>query len=167
MKTHAGFILLLLCALFIFTTGCTSQTAPSGSTNVPETTAPVRVTTPLVTPAPPTLQTPEPTPVPAPWENLTNGFWCRNTTVNIGKVSTDVRQCYQFLPDGTFRWGYDPGYPMGRSPSCRSPDIRCEYAQTADGRYEVQGGYFYTLSENALIDPHDPPYYIWSATGIP
>ena len=101
------------------------------------------------------------------YHKITDGFWCRETTKNIGKAPTEVRECYQFLSDGTFRWGYSPGYLMGKSPSCWAPNVECEYSILSNGRYEVQGGYIYTLSENILIDPMDPPYFLWSPSGIP
>jgi hypothetical protein len=115
--------------------------------------------------------TPIPTPIPTPFTTyapkITDGFWCRFTTKNIGKDPTDVTECYQFFTDGTFKWGYSPGYPMGKSPSCWSPDVKCVYSYNSNGKYEVQGGYSYTLSGINLIDPHDPPYFVWRATGIP
>jgi hypothetical protein len=87
--------------------------------------------------------------------------------MNIGKAPTNVRECYQFFSDGTFNWGYSPGRIMGKSPSCWSPNVKCEYSLNAKGQYEVQGGYIYTLSGDILIDPHDPPYFARSSTGIP
>jgi len=111
---------------------------------------------------------PATTPVPVISRNVTDGFWCRETTMNIGKAPTDVKECYQFFPDGTYKWGYAPGWPMGKSLSCSgSADAKCVYSLNPNGKIEVQGGYSYTLSGDALIDPHDPPYFIRTATGIP
>lgn len=122
-----------------------------------------RVITPIRTP----IQTPIPTPIPVIQHKISDGYWCRDTTMNLGKAPTDVKECYQFFADGTFKWGYFPGYPMGKSPSCWSPNVRCEYKLNSRGQYEVQGGYTYTLSDNMLVDPHDPPYFKWSSTGVP
>jgi hypothetical protein len=170
MKTYSGLVIVFLCVVFVVTTGCTSQTAPSQSTPVSKTITPVPVKTTLLSPTTAlstTIQTPAPTPVPIKNDKITDGFWCRDTTINIGKASTSVRECYQFFTDGTFKWGYTPGYPMGRSPSCWSPNVKCEYSLNAKGQYEVSGGYFYTLSGDTLIDPHDLPYFTRSLTGIP
>jgi len=111
---------------------------------------------------------PAPTPAAAASRKITDGFWCRDTTMNIGKAPTKVKECYQFFPDGTYKWGYTPGWPMGKSLSCSgSKEAQCEYSINANGKIEVQGGYSYTLSGYQLIDPHDPPYFTWTATGIP
>jgi hypothetical protein len=99
--------------------------------------------------------------------DITEGYWCRKTTMNIGKAPTDVMECYQFFTDGTFQWGYSPGRPMGKSLSCWAPDVKCDYSFKANGHYEVEGGYSFTLSGQALYDPLDPPSYAWSPTGIP
>jgi hypothetical protein len=140
------------------------------TTPAPVNTPPVAVataTTP-VTAHPPPSTAPAPASVPAPARKITDGFWCRDTTINIGKAPTSVKECYQFFVDGTYKWGYTPGWPMGKSLSCSgSPDVQCEYSLRPDGKIEVQGGYSYTVSGDALIDPHDPPYFIWTATGIP
>jgi hypothetical protein len=138
------------------------KTYCSVSTQRTQTTSPTPVTTRITT-----IRTPYPTPVPTYAPKITDGFWCRFTTKNIGKDPTDVTECYQFFTDGTFKWGYSPGYPMGKSPSCWSPDVKCVYSYNSNGKYEVQGGYSYTLSGINLIDPHDPPYFVWRATGIP
>lgn len=170
MKTYPGSVSVLLCIAFVLATGCTNQAIPPGSTSVSQTPAPVPVTTTLMSPATvqsTTLQTPALTPSPIALDKITDGFWCRDTTMNIGKAPTNVRECYQFLTDGTFRWGYSPGYAMGRSPSCWSPDVRCTYILNSKGQYEVSGGYSYTLTGDTLIDPHDPPYFTRSFTGIP
>lgn len=170
MKTYSGFVIVFLCVVFVFTTGCTSQTAPTTSTPVSKTTTPVPVTTTLLPPTtepPTTMQTATPTPIPTIRDKITDGFWCRDTTINIGKASTSVRECYQFFSDGTFKWGYTPGYPMGKSPSCWAPNVQCTYSLNAKGQYEVSGGYSYTLSGDTLIDPHNPPYFKRSSTGIP
>jgi hypothetical protein len=145
----------------------TPSPAPA-KTVVPAKTATVKKTT-----APTKTAALKGTTVPIPaatWEpiNITEGFWCRDTTMNIGKASTDVRECYQFFDDGTYRWGYQPGWPMGKSTSCPGdPSEPCRYFLNGRGQYEVEGGYDYTLSGISLIDPHNPPYYTWSETGIP
>jgi hypothetical protein len=169
MKSYSGFIIVLICLAFVFTIGCTSQTAPTGSHSVSETTTPVPVTTTLLSPATAqsTIQTSTPTPIPTLRDKITDGFWCRDTTINIGKAPTNVRECYQFFSDGTFKWGYAPGYPMGKSPSCWAPNVQCIYSLNSKGQYEVSGGYFYTLSGDTLIDPHDPPYFTRSLTANP
>jgi hypothetical protein len=88
--------------------------------------------------------------------------------MNIGKAPTAVTECYQFFPDMTYKWGYSPGRPMGKSLSCSGdPSAKCVYAFNAKGQYEVEGGYAYTLSGDTLIDPHNPPYFTRSSTGIP
>jgi len=166
MKTYPVFVIMLLCGAVVFTTGCTGQTTPPGSTSVPGTTTSVLVTTTLLTPDTAPATTAQ-TPTPKMQDKITDGFWCRDTTMNIGKAPTNVKECYQFFDDGTFRWGYSPGWLMGKSPSCPAPDAKCGYTLNPDGRYEVQGGYFYTLSGDTLIDPHDPPYFTRSSTGIP
>jgi hypothetical protein len=170
MKMHSVLVTVLICATFVFTCGCTGQTAPSGSPPVSETPTRVVVTTTVLPPAtalPTTIQTPAPTPLPAKQDKITDGFWCRDTTRNIGKASTSVRECYKFFPDGTFAWGYSPGKVMGKSPSCWAPDVNCTYSLTANGQYEISGGYFFTLSGDFLVDPHDQPYFSRSFTGIP
>jgi hypothetical protein len=158
------FILILVTALG--TAGCVENTgnggiSPAGTTTVPLT--PPAIITPATT-----FQLPELTLVPHAERRITDGFWCRDTTMNIRKAPTAVRECYQFFPDGTYKWGYNPGWPMGKSPSCSGdPAAKCQYLFNAKGQYEVEGGYSYTLSGTALIDPHDPPYLLWSSTGIP
>jgi hypothetical protein len=158
--------LLLIAALFLMCAGCT-QGQPSASQAPPASPTVVKTT---ITTVPTTLPTPLPavsTPAtPAP-RQITDGYWCRKTTINIGNAPTEILECYQFLPDGTFRWGYSPGWPMGKSPSCLAPNVKCEYTLNPDGRYEVEGGYFYTLTGDLLIDPHDPPYFTYSIKGIP
>lgn len=114
------------------------------------------------------VMTPIPSPIPNTQHEITDGFWCRDTTINIGTAPTGVKECYKFLSDGTYKWGYSPGWPMGKSLSCSGdPNAKCVYSLNSNGKYEVQGGYFYTLSGNTLIDSHDPPYFKWSSTGIP
>jgi uncharacterized lipoprotein NlpE involved in copper resistance len=158
------FILLLVTALV--TTGCVNKNQDTAIPPTDTTTLPL--STPEITTALTTIQTPESTPIPPSERKITDGFWCRDTTRNIGKDPTDVRECYQFFTDGTYTWGYSPGRAMGKSLSCSGdPGAKCEYSFNANGQYEVEGGYFYTLSGDALIDPHDPPYFIWSSTGIP
>jgi len=107
-------------------------------------------------------------PAPTIQRTITDGFWCRATTINIGKAPTDVKECYQFFSDGTFKWGYLPGWPMGKSPSCSGEmNAKCMYSLNSAGKYEVQGGYIFTKSGDYLIDAHNPPYYRWTASGIP
>ena len=99
---------------------------------------------------------------------ITDGFWCRDTTRNIDKVRTDIKECYKFFPDMTYQWGFSPGWPMGISQSCSiAPNGRCSYSINPKGQYEVGGGYWFLLYGDTFIDPHDPPYYTWSSTGIP
>jgi hypothetical protein len=170
MKTYSGFVIVLLCVGFVFITGCTNQTTATGSPSVSETIKPVSVTTTLMSPTITqsiTIQTPAPTPIPIIRNKITDGFWCRDTTMNIGKAPTNVRECYQFFTDGTFKWGYSPGYPLGKSPSCWSPDVNCTYSLNAKGQYEIAGGYSFTLSGDILVDPHNQPYFSRSSTGIP
>jgi hypothetical protein len=153
----------------ILMSGCTNP----GSTSM----TPVATPTPQIvyvtvlvtqTPPPTVAITPAPTPIPAIQHNFTNGFWCRDKTINIGKAPTEVTECYQFFSDGTYKWGYSPGRPMGKSQSCSGdPNIKCEYSINSRGQYEVEGGYAFILSGDTLIDPHDPPYFKWSSTGIP
>jgi hypothetical protein len=160
------FIVLLMAVLI--TAGCAGGNQNSAATPTPQ----IVYVTVLVTPSPtiitPTTPTPAPTPVPVMQRKITDGFWCRDTTINIGKAPTDVTECYQFFSDGTYRWGYFPGRPMGKSQSCSGdPNAKCEYSFNSKGQYEVQGGYAFILSGDTLTNPHDPPYFRWSSTGIP
>jgi hypothetical protein len=163
------FLLVVLLAAVLITAGCANQNQNTSGVP-PRTTTIVPVSTLPSTPPPATVITTTPTPTPAlPLQRkITDGFWCRDTTMNIGKAPTEVKECYQFFDDGTFKWGYSPGELMGRSTSCSAEmNAKCTYVLGSNGKYEVQGGYFYTLSGDALIDPHDPPYFIYTATGIP
>jgi hypothetical protein len=147
--------------------GCTG---PKSTGTAPVTTPAPQIVYVTVTATPPETTasaTPVKTTITTIQDKITDGFWCRDTTMNIGKAPTNVRECYQFFTDGTFKWGYSPGRLMGKSPSCSSPNVKCEYSFNAKGQYEVQGGYFYTKSGDTLIDPHDPPYFQRSWTGIP
>jgi len=167
LRIHECLVFLIIGTLVI--SGCTG-TGSENAKPVTTPTAQIVYVTVLVTPTPaPTVAaTRTPTPVPTLLEhNLTNGFWCRYKTLNIGKAPTDVRECYQFFPDGTFEWGYSPGKPMGKSQSCSGdPAAKCHYSITPAGQYELEGGYTFLLSGDTLTDPHDPPYFRWSTTGI-
>lgn len=115
-----------------------------------------------------TIRTPTPTPIPTIKHKITDGFWCRQTSVNIDKALTAVVECYQFFSDGTYKWGYSPGWAMGKSPSCSGdPNVKCEYSINSKGQYEIQGGSTFTLSGDTLTNPHDNPPFILSSTGIP
>jgi hypothetical protein len=156
---------VLIIALLV-TAGCTGGNQKPAATPSPVPTT-VRATS-VVTTTIPTIITPPPTTVPPRERQVTDGFWCRYTTVNIGKAPTDVTECLRFFPDMTYQWGYSPGSPMGKSPSCSgSPGAKCVYSVNAKGQFQLEGGYSYTLSGDALIDPHDPPYFLYSPTGIP
>jgi hypothetical protein len=164
----ATFLLVIL----LITSGCVSENKDSAATSVPTSQIPITSlsATPLTTiiSAPvTTVVTTIPTPTPVQPRKITDGFWCRKTTMNVGNAPTDIEECYQFFTDGTFKWGYSPGKPMGKSMSCLAPDVQCKYSLISGNKYEVQGGYFYTLSGDLLIDPHDLPYFAWSSTGIP
>jgi len=99
---------------------------------------------------------------------ITDGYWCRERWLNIGKAPTYVKECYRFFDDGTYLYGYNPGKLMGKSSSCSGdPAAKCAYSLTDTGLYELEGGYYYTKSGDLLIDPHDPPYFMWTDTGIP
>jgi hypothetical protein len=114
------------------------------------------------------IRAPDPTPFPTIQPKITDGFWCRDKTINIGKTPTDVKECYQFFSDGTYKWGYSPGRPMGKSLSCSGdPTAKCEYSFNSKDQYEVEGGYSYRLADDKLVDPLDPPFFRWSSTGIP
>lgn len=146
---------------FEFDTYKQTYCSPSTSRAQPTSTTPVitKITT---------INTPAPTHIPIKQRKITDGFWCRDTTINIGTAPTEITECYQFFSDGTYKWGYYPGWAMGKSLSCSgSPDAKCVYSFNSKGKYEVQGGYSYSLSGDFLIDPHDPPYFAWSPTGIP
>ena len=182
MRAMVTISLVFLLVLSMSGAGCMFELNSDRSASATKTPAAIQKTP---TPAPAktavpaktatTIKTPVPrgTPVPVPvatWEPvaITDGFWCRDTTMNIGKAATDVRECYRFFEDGTYLWGYQPGRPMGKSMSCPGdPAEPCRYFLNGRGQYEVEGGYAYTISGIALIDPHNPPYYIWSETGIP
>jgi len=159
-------LLILFLVTALVTSGCIENTETDGTS--PARTITVPLTTPAIITPVTTFQLPELTPVPYAERTITDGFWCRDTTMNIRKAPTNVRECYRFFPDGTYTWGYTPGWPMGKSPSCSGdPGAKCQYTFNARGQYEVEGGYMYTLSGNALIDPHNPPYLLWSSAGIP
>ena len=169
MRKRTVLSLLLLLALLLAGSGCS---APSGQNQPAQPSPPVTTVittppTPVPTPVPTTISTPVPPPATPEERKITDGYWCRRTTINIGNANTDITECYQFLEDGTFRWGYSPGRPMGKSQSCEAPNIRCEYRLTTDRQYELQGGYFLTLSGDQLVDPHDPPYFTYTTKGIP
>ena len=162
-------LLIVLMVAVLVTAGCTGGNQTPAVTPTPQT-VPVTV---LVTPTPPvTTVTPAMmvTLVPdTPAERkITDGYWCRDTTMNIGTASTEVTECYRFFPDGTYNWGYSPGWLMGKSRSCSGdPRVKCTYVFNAKGQYEVEGGYSFTLMGDSLVDAHDPPYFLWSAAGIP
>ena len=167
---HLLFLFFLLAALV--TAGCSdkdqgvSVVPPQETTTVPvkTTTEAPQTTKTVIT----TTQVTAPTPVKIVEPNITEGFWCRDTTINIEKANTRVTECYQFFDDGTYKWGYSPGQLLGKSPSCSgAPNEKCKYSLNAQGKYEVEGGYSYKLDGVYLIDPHDPPYFVWTETGIP
>jgi len=161
------FIVLLVAILV--TAGCTEQKPIPAVTPTPKlvyVTVFVTPTAPVTTVTPVSMVTLVPA-TPAE-RKITDGYWCRDTTINIGTASTKVRECYQFFPDRTYKWGFSPGWPMGKSRSCSGdPGVKCTYFLNGRGQYEVQGGYMYTLTGDSLIDPHDPPYFTYSAWGIP
>ena len=165
MRPIIAISLIFLLVLSLASAGCgTATKAPSTQvTTTPLPATPRELSTSIPTP------TPTPTPIPLVQKpTITDGFWCRDTTMNIGKAPTAVTECYQFFPDMTYKWGYSPGRPMGKSLSCSGdPSAKCVYAFNAKGQYEVEGGYAYTLSGDTLIDPHNPPYFTRSSTGIP
>ena len=169
MRKMVIFSLLLLSAIILVSCGCSAPSGqnPPAQTSPPMTTMITTIATPVPTTIPTTISTPVPPPATPAERKITDGYWCRKTTINIGNAPTEITECYQFLPDGTFRWGYSPGWPMGKSRSCQAPNVQCEYTLKADGRYEVQGGYLYKLTGDQLVDPHDPPYFTYTATGIP
>jgi hypothetical protein len=164
-------LLVFLLVAVLVTAGCANKTTNTGVVPSPATTgvpASAIPSTPPPTTVITTTQTPAPTPEPVRERQVTDGFWCRETTINIGKAPTDVTECYQFFDDGTYKWGYSPGQLMGKSPSCSGASgEKCRYSLNAKGKYEVEGGYSYTLSGDYLIDTHDPPYFIWREKGIP
>lgn len=161
------FIVVLVAILA--TAGCTGGNQAPAVTPTPQ----IIYVTVLVTPSAPvttitTATTAPPVPETPAERKITDGYWCRDTTMNIGTAPTDITECYRFFPDGTYKWGYSPGWPMGKSRSCSGdPAIKCTYTLNGKGQYEVEGGYSYTLSGDSLIDAHDPPYFLWSAMGIP
>jgi hypothetical protein len=162
--------LFLLMAIFLTCAGCTQVQQNSGAPTSQPTPSPtdlITIVTTIPTAEPATISTPAPTPLGPGERDITDGFWCRDTTMNIGTAPTKITECYQFFSDGTFKWGYSPGWPMGKSKSCSAPNVVCKYSLNSNGKYEVQGGYFYTLSGDLLIDPHDTPYFAWSSKGIP
>lgn len=166
MKYLYGFLLLVA---VVMAAGCTIGEQKPVATPTPQ----IVYVTVLVTPSPtpiPTIITPVPTPTPIPISELriTDGFWCRDTTLNIGKDPTDVRECYRFFKDGTYIWGFSPGKLMGKSASCSGdPKAQCHYSLGPTGKYEIEGGYSFILSGYTIVDPHDPPHFTWSETGIP
>jgi hypothetical protein len=159
---------VLLVAVLV-TAGCTGGKQAPAATPTPQVVYVTVLVTPTATTAPPTtVATVAPAPVPNTPRKITDGYWCRDTTINIGKAPTAVTECYQFFDDNTYIWGYSPGQPMGKSRSCSGdPSMKCTYSLNEEGRYEVEGGTSFALSGDALIDPHDPPYFIYTKTGIP
>ena len=139
------------------------QTYCGASTTLNQPTIPTQLETTITT-----IQTPTPTPIPTIQHKITDGFWCRDTTPVINNVITHVRECYQFFSDGTYKWGYYPGWAMGKSLSCSGdPNVKCEYSFNSKGQYEVEGGQAFILSGDTLNNPHDYPAFEWSSTGIP
>jgi hypothetical protein len=165
MRTIITISLIFFLVLSLTSAGCGTATKSPPA----QTTATILPTSPREPPTSIPTPTPAPTPIPTVQKpTITDGFWCRETTMNIGKAPTAVTECYQFFPDMTYKWGYSPGRPMGKSLSCSGdPSAKCVYAFNAKGQYEVEGGYAYTLSGDTLIDPHAPPYFTRSSTGIP
>jgi hypothetical protein len=163
------YLCIVVLAAVLITAGCIGGDTTPAVTPTPK----IVYVTVLVTPSPTTIlttKTPVPTPTPKPITELeiTDGFWCRDKTLNIGKDPTDVRECYRFFPDGTYTCGYLPGKPMGKSASCSGdPKEKCHYYLNPTGRYQVEGGYAFILYANTIVDPHDPPHFIWSEKGIP
>lgn len=167
-------VTLFLVALLITAAGCANKEDAGSvpSRTITKTPVPTPTQTPKTTKTTIMVTTKTKTTVPTPVQTvqpgISEGFWCRETTMNIGKAPTEVTECFQFFDDGTYKWGYSPGKPMGKSPSCSAdPNEKCKYSLNAQGRYEVEGGYSYTLTGVNLIDPHDPPYFLWRETGIP
>ncbi|MEI7856326.1 MAG: hypothetical protein WCH85_02365 [Methanomicrobiales archaeon] len=162
-------IFILILVTVLATAGCTVEEQTPAVTPAPQ----IVYVTVLVTPTTPsttetTALTVPPTPGIPTERKITDGYWCRETTMNIGTAPTDITECYRFFPDKTYKWGYSPGWPMGKSRSCSGdPSMKCTYVLNGKGQYEVEGGYSYTLSGDSLIDAHDPPYFLWSARGIP
>lgn len=163
------YILCIVCLVAVLVTaGCTGGNQAPAVTPTPQ----IVYVTVLVTPTEPvtaeTTTTAPPAANTAAERKITDGYWCRDTTMNIGTAPTEIIECYQFFPDMTYKWGFSPGWPMGKSLSCSGdPSVKCTYVLNGKGLYEVEGGYSYILSGDSLIDPHDPPYFTWSATGIP
>lgn len=139
------------------------QTYCSASTSLNQPTIPSQQETTITT-----IRTPTPTSIPIIQHKITDGFWCRNTTPVINNVITHVRECYQFLSDGTYKWGYYPGWAMGKSLSCSGdPNAKCEYSFNSKGQYEVEGGQAFILSEDRFYNIYDSTSFEWSPTGIP
>jgi hypothetical protein len=164
-------LLLFLLAAVLLTAGCGNTNKDTGAVPSPATSGiPVPTLPPTSPPAAVITTTAPPAPTQAlpVQREITDGYWCRDTTMNIGKAPTNVKECYQFFEDGTYKWGYSPGKLMGRSPSCSAEyNAKCRYVLGSNGKYEVEGGYSYKLSGDELVDPHDPPYFIYTGTGIP
>lgn len=165
MRKIVSLSLIMILVLSLASAGCGTATK---SQPVQATTTPLPPTPREVPPTMPT-QNPEPTAVPTEKiPAITDGFWCRDTTVNIGKAPTSVKECYQFFTDMTYTWGYAPGQPMGKSASCSGdPRAKCVYSFNAKDQVEVEGGYAFIVAGDTLIDPHNPPYYTRSSIGIP
>ncbi|MDD1683456.1 MAG: zinc ribbon domain-containing protein [Methanoregula sp.] len=150
------------------TAGSALIPAPSPAAAVPTTAQPVSAAGNYATPDLVRVVTSAPASAPTTDSKLTDGYWCRNSRINVGKAPADVIECYQFFPDGTYKWGYSPGWPMGKSPACPgSPDIKCTYSLNWKGQIEVAGGLYFTVSGDTLVNPRDPPYFTRTAAGIP
>lgn len=137
------------------------QTYCSASTSLNQPTLPTQQETTITT-----IRTPTTTPIPPIQHKITDGFWCRDTTPVIDKVITKVRECYQFFPDGTYKWG--SGGVMGKSLSCSGdPNAKCEYSLNSKGQYEVEGGKAFILSEDRIYNIYDSTAFEWTPTGVP
>jgi hypothetical protein len=165
-KWHLFTILIVLVIGMCLVSGCISRPKASGVAGTPVIPAGPGPVTTVIT-ITPRMGTPAPA-APVIRHTVTGGFWCRDNLMTVGTALTSVRECYQFFPDGTYKWGYSPGWPMGKSPGCPGdPAAECEYSVNAKGQYEVQGGYAFTLYGDTLTNPRDNPPFVWSSAGIP
>jgi hypothetical protein len=165
-KWHLVTIFIVVVIGMCLMSGCISRPVSSGTVGTPAVPAGRGPITPGITILT-TMGTPAPA-IPIIQHAITDGFWCRDNLMTVGTALTGVRECYRFFPDGTYTWGYSPGWPMGKSPGCPGdPKVKCSYSVSPKGQYEVQGGYALTLSGDTLTNPRDNPPFMWSSAGIP
>jgi hypothetical protein len=110
-----------------------------------------------------------PTPTPSIQHQITDGYWCRDTTMNNNGVNTNVKDCFQFFPDGTLARGFYPVESMTKyCTNINNVISNClKWSINSQGQYIVPGNYVFTLNDNTLTSAGDYPPFTWSSQGIP